>query len=210
MNAEQLLGRGPVLPLVVLDDADRAVPLAAALLEGGLGTMEIALRTGAALDAIGAVAREVPEMVVGAGTVRSAGDVDAALAAGARFLVSPGQSPALLDAMSAAGVPFLAGCSGSSDLLALHERGITCAKLFPASVLGGAAMARALAGPFPEVQLCPSGGIDVDAARLLLDLPNVPCVGGSWITAGAEACGDDWSEVVGRARAARSLAPAAT
>lgn len=207
MSGAELLRLGPVLPLVVLDDDQRAVPLAEALLAGGLRTMEIALRTEAALAAIAAVAAEVPEMEVGAGTVRTPADVEAAAAAGARFLVSPGQSPALLDAMVATALPFLAGCAGPSDVLALLERGITWAKLFPASALGAAPMARALAGPFPEVALCPTGGIDVHSARTLLAQPNVPCVGGSWIAAGADACGDDWSEIAGRARAARGLAP---
>jgi 2-dehydro-3-deoxyphosphogluconate aldolase/(4S)-4-hydroxy-2-oxoglutarate aldolase len=210
VNAEELIGLGPVLPLVVLEDPARAVPLAAALLEGGLRTMEIALRTASALRAIEAVASEVPEMVVGAGTICSRADVDAAAAAGAKFLVSPGQTPTLLEAMSASGLPFLAGCSGPSDVLALLERDIFCAKLFPASALGGMAMVRALAGPFPQVQLCPTGGVDVDSARLLLAQPNVPCVGGSWVTAGAEACGEDWSQIVDRARQAQILAAGGT
>lgn len=204
MSGEELLKQGPVLPLVVLEDPERAVPLATALLEGGLRTMEVALRTPAALAAISAVASEVPEMLVGAGTVRTPREVDAAVEAGARFLVSPGQTPWLLDAMAASGLPFLAGCATPSDLCALLERGITAAKLFPAAHLGGVAMIRALAGPFPELALCPTGGVDAERARALLGLPNVPCVGGSWIARDADVC-QDWSEIVRRARGARLL-----
>jgi 2-dehydro-3-deoxyphosphogluconate aldolase/(4S)-4-hydroxy-2-oxoglutarate aldolase len=201
MTTEELLALDPVIPVVVLDDAAHAAPLARALLAGGLRTIEVTLRTPAALEGIERIAAELPELVVGAGTIADATQVDAARAAGAQFLVSPGQRPALLDAMGASGLPFLAGVATPSDALALLERGIACAKLFPAEVLGGVAMARALAGPFPQLRLCPTGGIAPEPAREYLALPNVACVGGSWITAGAP----DWSDVTTRARAAAAL-----
>ena len=205
MTTDELLDLDPVIPVVVLDDEAHALPLARALLDGGLRTIELTLRTPAALPAIERIARELPELVVGAGTVASVAQVGAAVAAGARFLVSPGSTPALLDAMEASGLPFLAGCATPSDVLALTERGIACAKLFPAEVVGGIAMAKALAGPFPHVRLCPTGGIDPDSAPRWLALPNVACVGGSWITAGPPPADGDWSGVTARARAAAAL-----
>ena len=201
MTTDALLALDPVIPVVVLDDAEHAVPLARALLAGGLHTIEVTLRTPAALEAIERIAAEVPEITLGAGTVASAEQVAAAAAAGARFLVSPGQTPRLLDALEASGLPFLAGCATPSDVLALLERGIGCAKLFPAEVVGGVAMARALAGPFPQLRLCPTGGISPESAADYLALPNVACVGGSWIAAGAP----DWSVVTARARTAAAL-----
>jgi len=197
----ELLALDPVIPVVVLDDAAHAVPLARALLAGGLRTIEVTLRTPAALEGIDRIAAELPELVVGAGTIAHPQQVEAAAAAGAQFLVSPGQRPALLAAMEATGLPFLAGAATPSDVLALLERGIDCAKLFPAEVVGGVAMARALAGPFPQLRLCPTGGISPERAREYLTLPNVACVGGSWIAAAAP----DWDDVTARARAAAAL-----
>jgi 2-dehydro-3-deoxyphosphogluconate aldolase/(4S)-4-hydroxy-2-oxoglutarate aldolase len=205
MTTDALLDLGPVIPVVVLDDEAHALPLARALLDGGLRTIELTLRTPAALPAIERIAREVPELVVGAGTVTDAAQAEAARAAGARFLVSPGATPRLLDALTASGLPFLAGCATPSDVTALLERGIACAKLFPAEVVGGVAMAKALAGPFPQVRLCPTGGIGPDSAPDYLRLPNVACVGGSWITAGPLAGDGDLARVTERARAAAAL-----
>lgn len=201
MTTEELLALDPVIPVVVLDDAAHAVPLARALLAGGLRTIEVTLRTPAAMEAIEWIAAEVPEIVVGAGTLAHPRQVEAAATAGAQFLVSPGQRPALLDAMDASGLPFLAGVATPSDVLALLERGIEHAKLFPAEVVGGVAMARALAGPFPQLRLCPTGGITPERAREYLALLNVACVGGSWIAVGAP----DWSDVTARARGAAAL-----
>jgi 2-dehydro-3-deoxyphosphogluconate aldolase/(4S)-4-hydroxy-2-oxoglutarate aldolase len=168
----------------VLDDAAVAVPLARALVTGGLPAIEVTLRTPAALDAIAAIAEAVPEAVVGAGTVTTSAQVDAARDAGARFLVAPGQTPALLDALQAATLPFLAGTATASDLIALRERGITTAKFFPAEAMGGTATLAALGGPFPEMRFCPTGGIDAARAPGYLALPNVACVGGSWMVSG--------------------------
>jgi 2-dehydro-3-deoxyphosphogluconate aldolase/(4S)-4-hydroxy-2-oxoglutarate aldolase len=205
LTTEALLALDPVIPVVVLDDAEQAVPLARALLAGGLSTIELTLRTPAALPAIAQIAAEVPELIVGAGTITNASQADAARAAGARFLVSPGATPQLLDAMGAGGLPFLAGVATPSDMLALLERGITCAKLFPATAVGGIAMAQALGGPFPQVRLCPTGGIDADSAADWLRLPNVACVGGSWLTRGPLRDEQDLQRVTTLARAASAL-----
>jgi len=205
LTTEALLALDPVIPVVVLADAERAVPLARALLAGGLSTIELTLRTPAALPAIAQIAAEVPELIVGAGTITTASQVDAARAAGARFLVSPGTTPALLDAMSASELPFLAGVATPSDVLTLLERGIACAKLFPASAVGGIPLAQALSGPFPQVRLCPTGGIDADSVAAWLALPNVACVGGSWLTRGPLRDEQDFQRVTTLARAASAL-----
>ncbi len=181
MSTEALLARAPVIPVVVLDDAERAVPLARSLVDAGMPVIEITLRTPAALEAIELIAAEVPEAWVGAGTVTSPSHADDALAAGAQFLVSPGTTPRLLDALEDSGVPFLPGVATASDIIALLERGITAAKFFPAEASGGVAALRAFAGPFPQVSFCPTGGIDAAKAPGYLALGNVACVGGSWM-----------------------------
>ncbi|HEX4805165.1 MAG TPA: bifunctional 4-hydroxy-2-oxoglutarate aldolase/2-dehydro-3-deoxy-phosphogluconate aldolase, partial [Conexibacter sp.] len=182
MTIDALLDRGPVIPVATIADAGDAVPLARALLDGGLRTIEVTLRTPAALAAIERIAAEVPEIAVGAGTVTGADDARAARDAGARFLVAPGATPSLLDALAASGLPYLPGCATPSELIALQERGLHAAKLFPAEAVGGVAFAQALAGPFPRMRLCPTGGIDQDGAAAYLALPNVACVGGTWLT----------------------------
>lgn len=207
MTTDELLDLGPVIPVVALDDAALAVPLARALLAGGLHTIEVTLRTPAALPAIARIAAEVPEIAVGAGTLATATDVEAARAAGARFLVSPGATPRLLDALATSELPFLAGCATPSDALALLERGIACAKLFPAATVGPE-LARALAGPFPRLRLCPTGGIDPASAPDWLALPNVACVGGTWLTRGPLRERQDLERVTALARAAAALRPA--
>jgi 2-dehydro-3-deoxyphosphogluconate aldolase / (4S)-4-hydroxy-2-oxoglutarate aldolase len=205
LTTERLLELDPVIPVVVLEDVAHAVPLAQALLAGGLRTIEVTLRTPAALPAIARIAAELPELVVGAGTIASESHVEAARSAGARFLVSPGATPQLLDALASSALPFLAGVATPSDVLALLERGIACAKLFPASAAGGIAMAKALAGPFPDVRLCPTGGIDADSAPAWLALPNVACVGGTWLARGPLSDAHDLRRVTTLARAASAL-----
>src|SRR4051812_30974077 len=182
LGLDDLLALAPVIPVVVLDDAEDAVPLARALVAGGLPAIEVTLRTPAALGAIERIAAEVPDAVVGAGTIVTAAQAQDACAAGARFLVSPGTSPALLDALQAGGVPFLPGVATASEIVALLERGITHAKFFPAEAMGGDATVRAFAGPFPQMRFCPTGGITPDTAPDYLALANVACVGGSWMT----------------------------
>ena len=200
-----VLDVSPVVPVVVVEDAARAVPLARALLAGGVGIIEITLRSTAALDAIAAVASEVPEMLVGAGTICTPDQAAAAVDAGARFLVSPGSTDRLLDALQETGRPFLAGCATPSDMLRLLERGITEAKLFPATVVGGTPLLRAVAGPLPQLRFCPTGGITPASAPEFLALPNVGCVGGTWLTPPAVLAADDWPTVTSLATAAAEL-----
>jgi len=200
-----LLDLAPVIPVVVIDDADRAVPLARALLAGGLPAVEITLRTPCALDAIGRIAAEVPDAVVGAGTVRTPADVDACVRAGARFLVSPGVTPALLDAMLGSGLPFLPGAATVSEVLALAERGLRELKFFPAEAAGGVPYLKSLASPIPDVRFCPTGGITPRSAPDYLALPNVGCVGGSWLTPADALASGDYARVEKLAREAASL-----
>ncbi|MER7110582.1 bifunctional 4-hydroxy-2-oxoglutarate aldolase/2-dehydro-3-deoxy-phosphogluconate aldolase [Streptomyces sp. NPDC000229] len=204
-SAPSVLGHAPVLPVVVVEDAADAVPLARALVAGGLPAIEVTLRTPAALDAIRAIAAEVPDAVVGAGTVVSARTVPDAVGAGARFLVSPGWTGGLLDAMEASGVPFLPGVSTASDVVALLERGVSEMKFFPAEAAGGTAYLKSLAGPLPQARFCPTGGISVTSAPSYLDLPNVGCVGGTWMLPGDAIAGRDWARVESLAREASAL-----
>ncbi|WP_373295960.1 bifunctional 4-hydroxy-2-oxoglutarate aldolase/2-dehydro-3-deoxy-phosphogluconate aldolase [Streptomyces roseolilacinus] len=195
----------PVLPVVVVEDAADAVPLARALVAGGLRAVEVTLRTPAALDAIRAVAAEVPRCLVGAGTVVSARAAADAVAAGARFLVSPGWTGGLLDAMEASGVPYLPGVSTASEVMALLERGVREMKFFPAGAAGGAAYLAALAGPLPQARFCPTGGVSAVSAREYLALPNVGCVGGTWVAPPAALAAGDWRRVESLAREAAAL-----
>jgi 2-dehydro-3-deoxyphosphogluconate aldolase/(4S)-4-hydroxy-2-oxoglutarate aldolase len=184
LTVEEVMRLAPVIPVVVIDDLEDAVPLAEALVRGGLPAIEVTLRTPPALAAIERIADQVEGAVVGAGTVTTTRQIDDALLAGARFLVSPGATPNLLDGLQAAETPFLPGTATASDLVALIERGITHAKLFPAEVVGGVKALKAFAGPFPDMQFCPTGGINPVNAPGYLALPNVACVGGSWMLSG--------------------------
>ena len=200
-----LLGIAPVVPVVVLQDASDAVPLARALVAGGLPAIEVTLRTPAALDAIRAIAEEVPEAVVGAGTVITPQQVKDSVAAGARFLVSPGWTDVLLEAMRGSGVPFLPGVSTTSEVVALLERGVTEMKFFPAEAAGGTAYLRSLAGPLPQARFCPTGGIGSANAPDYLALPNVGCVGGTWMLPADAIAARDWGRVEALAREAAGL-----
>lgn len=200
-----VLDLAPVVPVVVLDDAADAVPLARALVAGGLPAIEVTLRTPAALDAIRAIADGVPQAVVGAGTVVSAAGVADAVAAGARFLVSPGWTGGLLDAMTASGVPFLPGVATASEVVALLERGIREMKFFPAEAAGGTAYLKSLAGPLPAARFCPTGGISLASAPEYLALPNVGCVGGTWMLPPDAVAAKDWRRVEALAREAAAL-----
>jgi 2-dehydro-3-deoxyphosphogluconate aldolase / (4S)-4-hydroxy-2-oxoglutarate aldolase len=199
----------PVVPVLTIEDPDHAVPLARALVAGGLTTIEVTLRTATAIEAIGAIATEVPDALVGAGTVIQAHQIDAALQAGARFLVSPGCTPALLDALQETEAPFVPGAATPSEIIQLLERGVTVAKLFPAYALGGIRLLSALSGPFPEFRFCPTGGIDLRLACDYLALPNVSCVGGSWMAPGEAVSSGNWEAIEGLARTAAALAPIA-
>ncbi|MFG3196085.1 bifunctional 4-hydroxy-2-oxoglutarate aldolase/2-dehydro-3-deoxy-phosphogluconate aldolase [Streptomyces sp. NPDC048208] len=200
-----VLDLAPVLPVVVLSDAADAVPLARALVAGGLPAIEVTLRTPAALDGIRAIAEEVPEAVVGAGTVITPEQVTRCVAAGARFLVSPGWTETLLAAMRESGVPFLPGVSTASEVVALLERGVREMKFFPAQAAGGTAYLRSLAGPLPDARFCPTGGIAEASAPEYLALPNVGCVGGSWMVPADAVAAGDWARIEELARGAAGL-----
>lgn len=200
-----VLDLAPVVPVVVVRDASDAVPLARALVAGGLPAIEVTLRTPAALDAIRAIAVDVPEAVVGAGTVITPEQVDASVAAGARFLVSPGWTDVLLEAMRGSGVPFLPGVSTASEVVALLERGVREMKFFPAQAAGGTAYLKSLAGPLPQARFCPTGGIDAASAPEYLALPNVACVGGSWMLPADAVAARDWGRVEALSREAAAL-----
>lgn len=190
-----LLDVAPVVPVVVLKDETQAVPLARALAGGGLPIIELTLRTPSAMEAIRRIAAEVPEILVGAGTILDARQADEAAAAGAQFLVSPGSTPALLDAMDATGLPYLPGTSTVSEMLAVAERGRTEMKFFPAEAAGGAPYLASLASPLPRLRFCPTGGITATTAGRYLELSNVGCVGGSWVTPADALAAGDWARV---------------
>ncbi|MET9381596.1 bifunctional 4-hydroxy-2-oxoglutarate aldolase/2-dehydro-3-deoxy-phosphogluconate aldolase [Streptomyces sp. NPDC002928] len=205
-----VLDLAPVMPVVVLNDAADAVPLARALVAGGLPAIEVTLRTPAALDTIRAIADAVPDAVVGAGTVITPEQVTACAAAGARFLVSPGWTDVLLSAMRASGVPFLPGVSTTSEVVALLERGVREMKFFPAQAAGGTAYLKSLAGPLPQARFCPTGGIGPASAPEYLALPNVGCVGGSWMVPADALAARDWDRVERLAREAAALSAGGT
>ncbi|WP_433248018.1 bifunctional 4-hydroxy-2-oxoglutarate aldolase/2-dehydro-3-deoxy-phosphogluconate aldolase [Actinomadura nitritigenes] len=208
MNTEELFGLAPVVPVVVLDDADHAVPLARALVDGGLPAIEVTLRTPAAAESIERIAAEVPDAVVGAGTVVTARDAERSLKAGARFLVSPGCTPRLRAAMADTGLPFLPGVSSASEAMALLEEGVTAMKFFPAEPAGGVPYLKALGGPLPQIAFCPTGGIRPGNAAEYLALPNVGCVGGTWLTPSDAVRAGDWDRIRGLAAEAAELRPA--
>ncbi|MFJ8232504.1 bifunctional 4-hydroxy-2-oxoglutarate aldolase/2-dehydro-3-deoxy-phosphogluconate aldolase [Streptomyces sp. NPDC094448] len=206
-----VLELAPVIPVVVIEDAEDAVPLARSLVAGGLPAIEVTLRTPAAPDAIRAIAAEVPDAVVGAGTVLSPAQVETAVSAGARFLVSPGWTDALLDAMRDSGVPFLPGVSTVSEVVALLERGVTEMKFFPAEAAGGKPYLKSISGPLPGARFCPTGGISRESAPGYLSLPNVACVGGTWMLPPDALAAKDWARVEALAAEAASLgSPAAS
>ncbi|MGW2303416.1 bifunctional 4-hydroxy-2-oxoglutarate aldolase/2-dehydro-3-deoxy-phosphogluconate aldolase [Streptomyces sp. NPDC001809] len=195
----------PVVPVVVIEDAADAVPLARALVAGGLPLVEVTLRTPAALDAVRAIADEVPGAIVGVGTVVTAAGVADAVGAGARFLVSPGWTERLLGAMRDSGLPFLPGVSTTSEVVALLEQGVTDMKFFPAEAAGGAPYLKSLAGPLPQARFCPTGGVSLASAPAYLSLPNVGCVGGTWMLPPDALAARDWARVETLAREAAAL-----
>ncbi|MFF0158106.1 bifunctional 4-hydroxy-2-oxoglutarate aldolase/2-dehydro-3-deoxy-phosphogluconate aldolase [Streptomyces sp. NPDC005263] len=203
--AASLLDLAPVMPVVVIEDAADAVPIARALVAGGLPAIEVTLRTPAALDAVRAIAGQVPDAVVGTGTVITPSQVTESVAAGARFLVSPGWTDVLLDAMRESGVPFLPGVSTTSEVVALLERGVREMKFFPAEAAGGTAYLRSLAGPLPQARFCPTGGVGPGNAPEYLALPNVGCVGGTWMLPQDAIQARDWARVEALAREAAGL-----
>lgn len=197
-----------VVPVVVVSDAAQAVPMAEALLAGGVDVMEITLRSDAALAAIEAVARAVPAMQVGAGTVTRAAEVARVQSAGARFGLSPGATPELLAAVCAAGLPFVPGVATPGEAMAARDAGFTLLKCFPAAQLGGVEVLKAWGGPLPDLRFCPTGGVSLANMASFLSLPNVAMVGGSWLTPAAAVAAGDWARVTQLAREAVEAAAA--
>ena len=195
LSALQVMQDAPVIPVIVLGDLRQAVLLARALVAGGIRMLEVTLRTPQALACIEAIARNVPEAVVGAGTVRSAADAMACAMAGARFAVSPGYTHAVGQACRNAGLPLLPGVASGSEIMAAQEDGLTQLKFFPAVQAGGVAMLKAWSGPFGDVQFCPTGGVTMANAAEFLALPNVVCVGGSWLTPAESVARGDWAQI---------------
>ena len=195
LTAAALLSLGPVIPVVTLDEPADATTLAQALLAGGVPIIEVTLRTPRALDVIRAIADNVPDAVVGAGTVTTPDLARLAVAAGARFLVSPGTTDRLLDAMGDAGVPYLPGVASPSEVMRVLERGQREMKFFPAEACGGRPFLSALASPFPDARFCPTGGITPATAPLYRELANVGCVGGSWLTPKDAIATQDWRRI---------------
>ncbi len=194
-----------VIPVLLIDKAQDAVPLARALAKGGLPAIEITLRTAAALDAIRAVAEEVPEAIVGAGTILNASHYEQAVRAGSQFIVSPGVTDAILDAADQSAVPLLPGCATASEVMNLRERGYTHVKFFPAEQAGGAPYLKALSSPLAGTFFCPTGGISLSNAMNYLQLPNVLCIGGSWIAPKELVNDGKWDEITALATAAAAL-----
>ncbi len=201
----EVLQISPVIPVVVLHDADQAVPLAEALLSGGIAVIEVTLRTKAGLEAIERIARSLPQMRVGAGTVLTADQALAAQQAGAQFVVTPGSPPGLVEAVLRTGLPLLAGASTLTEIMTLMERGHRALKFFPAEQSGGRDYLRAVHGPLPAASFCPTGGITPHNAAGYLALPNVSCVGGSWLSPPDVCAAGDWAAVEQLARHASRL-----
>lgn len=205
MRIDEILNAASVIPVLEVERVDDAAPLARALAAGGLKVVELTLRTAAAIAALGEMKRAAPSLLVGMGTIRTIGDVEKSLAAGADFLVSPGANAALLRAMS--GAPALPGVATASEAMAAYEAGYRALKFFPAEPAGGAPYLKSLAGPFPDILFCPTGGIGPERAPAYFALPNVACVGGTWIASRAMMASADWAGIEANARKAASLKP---
>ncbi len=205
LTALDVMRDAPVIPVIVLHDVQHAVPLARALVAGGIRMLEVTLRTPVALECIERIAKEVPEAVAGAGTVRSARDAQAAAKVGARFAVSPGFTSTVSQACQDAGLALLPGVATGSEIMMAHEAGYTQLKFFPAMQAGGPAMLKAWGGPFFDIQFCPTGGVSEHNAKDFLALPNVVCVGGSWLTPADAMAAGDWARITALAVAACGL-----
>jgi 2-dehydro-3-deoxyphosphogluconate aldolase/(4S)-4-hydroxy-2-oxoglutarate aldolase len=204
-DATSVLNVSPVIPVVTIEDPRHAVPVARALADGGVGIIELTLRTESAMTSLQLIADEVPEILVGAGTVLTPAQADAVVAAGAQFIVSPGVTPSLLDHLLTLGVPVLPGVATVGEVMQVLERGLTAMKFFPAGPAGGPDYLAAIGAPIPQVQFCPTGGVSIATAPKYLALPNVSCVGGSWLTPRAAIENEDWREITQLARVTASL-----
>ncbi len=197
-----ILHAGPVIPVIVIHEIDQAVPLARALLEGGVRVLEITLRSDAAVEAIGRISREVPDALVGAGTVTSPGDLAAVSEAGALFAISPGLTPSLLEAAREGSIPLIPGIATASELMLGMELGYRAFKFFPAEAAGGVRLLKSIGGPFPHITFCPTGGVTYANFRDYLALQNVACVGGSWLAPSDAIAKGDWQRITALARQA--------
>jgi 2-dehydro-3-deoxyphosphogluconate aldolase / (4S)-4-hydroxy-2-oxoglutarate aldolase len=204
-NTLDLIAFGPVIPVIVLERVEHAVPMARALIDGGVRVLEVTLRTKAALACMEAIVREVPGAIVGAGTLRTADDVHAAKRAGCVFGVSPGYTGTIGAACREAGLPLLPGVATASEVMQANADGFSFLKFFPATQAGGMPMLKALAGPFPDVAFCPTGGITPETAPQFLALPNVKVCGGSWLTPADAVNAGDWTRITALAKAASKL-----
>jgi 2-dehydro-3-deoxyphosphogluconate aldolase/(4S)-4-hydroxy-2-oxoglutarate aldolase len=202
---EDIMTTSPVIPVIVIGDIDDAIPLAQALVNGGLKVLEVTLRTTVGVAAISQIKQAVPGAIVGAGTVVTITDLADAVAAGSEFLVSPGSPTALINAAVQQSIPLLAGVATPTEAMALLERGISHMKFFPAQAAGGTAMLRSIAGPLPQIRFCPTGGITEALAPDYLALENVLCVGGSWMLDSAAIAAKNWSKIEAQARSAAQL-----
>jgi len=205
METTDLIAHGPVIPVIVIEKVEDAVPLAEALVAGGVKVLEVTLRTSVALMAIEAMARAVPDAIVGAGTLRNAADAKSARDAGAVFGVSPGYTREVGQGCRDVGLPLLPGVATASEVMMAQEDGLSFLKFFPATAAGGIPMLKALHGPFPDVIFCPTGGISAATAPDFLGLPNVKVCGGSWLTPGDAVKAGDWKRVTELARQATLL-----
>lgn len=205
MNTLDLVSHGPVIPVIVLQRVSDAVPLARALVAGGVRVLEITLRTPVALECMRAIAKDVPEAIVGSGTIRSVADAKASLEAGCRFGVTPGYSQDIGRACKDIGLPLLPGVATASEVMAASADGYGFLKFFPATAAGGIPMLKALAGPFADIVFCPTGGITPETAPQFLALPNVKVCGGSWLTPQDAVDQQDWARITALAKAASAL-----
>lgn len=205
MSISKILSLGPVMPVIVIEQANHAIPLGEALLTGGIKTIEITLRTSAALNAIEQLAKHLPEIYVGAGTVLTKENATQAKNSGAKFCVSPGTTSSIIDACNECNISLLPGASTVSEMLTLSEAGFSEIKFFPASAAGGIPFIKSLVSPLPNLKFCPTGGISYETASEWLSLVNVSCVGGSWIAPAKDINNQNFSEITARAKQATKL-----
>jgi 2-dehydro-3-deoxyphosphogluconate aldolase/(4S)-4-hydroxy-2-oxoglutarate aldolase len=195
LTIKEIMNTSPIVPVMVINNVEHAVPLAKALVKGGLKVLEITLRTPAALESIRRIKAEVPDAIVGAGTIINIDTLNKAIEAGAEFIVSPGTTDKLIDAAIATGVPLLPGIANPSDAMRLLEKGITAMKFFPAEAAGGVPMLKSIGAPIPQISFCPTGGVSQKNVKEYFSLPNVACVGGSWMCAASLVDAENWDEI---------------